>query len=51
LIAKLEEKITELDGIHNDINAIYSSGAVEGYSEEKLGTRIHSNYIPSLVGG
>ena len=38
LVAKLEEKVTELDAIHNDINSIYSNGAVEGYSDQKLGS-------------
>lgn len=37
LIKKLEEKVKELEGCHADINNIYSSGAVEGYSDEPLG--------------
>ena len=36
LINKLAEKVVELEGVHSSINDIYSSGAVEGYSDEKL---------------
>jgi len=35
LITKIDEKISELDGIHTKINDVYSCGAVEGYSEEQ----------------
>ena len=28
--------MVELDAVHGGINDIYSSGAVEGYSDEKL---------------
>lgn len=36
LINKLAEKVVELEGVHSSINDIFSSGAVEGYSDEKL---------------
>ena len=36
LIVKINEMITSLEAKHNDINEVYSSGAVEGYSAECL---------------
>ena len=36
-IPKLQEKIDELDKLHEEINNEYSIGAVEGYSAENLG--------------
>ena len=33
LIAKLNEKVNELEMCHKNINDVYSSGAVEGYSD------------------
>ena len=38
LISKLGEKTVELDDLHGKINEVYSNGAVEGYSEEYLGS-------------
>ena len=35
-IGKLDAKIKELDGLHNQVNDVYSSGAVEGYTDGKL---------------
>lgn len=35
-LGKLQQKITELENIHNSINEVYSSGAVEGYSAATL---------------
>lgn len=35
-IGKLDAKIKELDGLHNQVNDVYSSGAVEGYTTQKL---------------
>ena len=37
LINKFAEKIKELEGLHSEINEIYSNGAVEGYSDANLG--------------
>lgn len=37
-VTKLAEKVSELDGIHGEINEVYSNGAVEGYSKLKLET-------------
>ena len=36
LITKIQEKMSELDGIHIKINDVYSCGAVDGYTEEHL---------------
>ena len=36
MIAKIDDLIKNLDGSHSDINSIFSSGAVEGYSAEFL---------------
>ena len=33
LIAKLGVKVSDLEKCHEDINDVYSSGAVEGYSD------------------
>ena len=39
-IGKLEAKIKELDGLHNQVNDVYSSGAVEGYTSQKLEAKV-----------
>lgn len=36
MIEKLENKIKELEKVHDQINDIYCSGAVEGYTPESL---------------
>ncbi|CAK9047294.1 Uncharacterized protein SCF082_LOCUS26512 [Durusdinium trenchii] len=49
MIAKIDDLIKNLDGSHSDINSIFSSGAVEGYSaeaQEALTLEMRSKSIP-----
>ena len=39
-IGKLDAKLKELDGLHNQVNEVYSSGAVEGYTSQKLEAKV-----------
>lgn len=46
-IAKLRAKITELDSLHNDVNTVYSSGAVEGYTKQPLNSK--TDFVLTLL--
>ena len=49
LITKLAEKVVELDDLHAKINEVYSQGAVEGYTDEYLGSILQKKSFDSPV--